>query len=138
MEIISRIFRRLAMIGRRELRMYSHRPLFLFCMIIAPLFCLVFLTSLMGKGLPTKLPAAIVDEDNTHITHTITRILGSMEEVKFVYHFPHSPRREKLCREARYTDFSICRRKPPRRLWPAASRAYRSIPTNAIMCQETC
>lgn len=87
MEIISRIFRRLAMIGRRELRMYSHRPLFLFCMIIAPLFCLVFLTSLMGKGLPTKLPAAIVDEDNTHITHTITRILGSMEEVKFVYHF---------------------------------------------------
>ena len=67
--------------------MYSHRPLFLFRMIIAPLFCLVFLTSLMGKGLPTKLPAAIVDEDNTHITHTITRIRGSMEEVKFVYHF---------------------------------------------------
>lgn len=75
------------MIGRRELKMYSHRPLFLFCMIIAPLFCLIYLTSLMGEGLPTKLPAAMVDEDNTHITHTITRILGSMEEVKLVCHY---------------------------------------------------
>ena len=75
------------MIGRRELKMYSHLPLFLFCMIIAPLFCLIYLTSLMGEGLPTKLPAAMVDEDNTHITHTITRILGSMEEVKLVRHY---------------------------------------------------
>lgn len=87
MNNISKTFRRLAMIGKRELKMYSHRPLFLFCMIIAPLFCLVFLTSLMSKGLPTKLPAAMVDEDNTHITHTITRILGSMEEVKLVRHY---------------------------------------------------
>ena len=57
-------------------------------MLIAPLFCLVFLTTLMSEGLPTKLPAAMVDEDNTHITHTITRILGSMEEVKLVRHYP--------------------------------------------------
>ena len=83
----SKTIRRLAMIGGRELKMYSHRPLFLFCMIIAPLFCLIYLTSLMSEGLPTKLPAAMVDEDNTHITHTITRILGSMEEVKIVHHY---------------------------------------------------
>ena len=87
MNIKSKTVRRLAMIGRRELKMYSHRPLFLFCMIIAPLFCLIYLTSLMSEGLPTKLPAAMVDEDNTHITHTITRILGSMEEVKIVHHY---------------------------------------------------
>lgn len=87
MNIKSKTVRRLAMIGRRELKMYSHRPLFLFCMIIAPLFCLIYLTSLMSEGLPTKLPAAMVDEDNTHITHTITRFLGSMEEVKIVHHY---------------------------------------------------
>ena len=87
MNIKSKTIRRLAMIGGRELKMYSHRPLFLFCMIIAPLFCLIYLTSLMSEGLPTKLPAAMVDEDNTHITHTITRILGSMEEVKLVRHY---------------------------------------------------
>lgn len=68
--------------------MYSHRPLFLFCVVIAPLFCLIFLTSLMDAGLPTKMPAAMVDEDNTHITHTITRILGSMEGVKIIRHYP--------------------------------------------------
>ena len=87
MNIKSKTIRRLAMIGKRELKMYSHRPLFLFCMIIAPLFCLIYLTTLMGEGLPTKLPAAMVDEDNTHITHTITRILGSMEEVKLTQHY---------------------------------------------------
>lgn len=87
MNIKTKTIRRLAMIGGRELKMYSHRPLFLFCMIIAPLFCLIYLTSLMSEGLPTKLPAAMVDEDNTHITHTITRILGSMEEVKLVRHY---------------------------------------------------
>ena len=88
MNIISKTIRRLAMIGKRELKMYSHRPLFLFCMIIAPLFCLIFLTSLMDAGLPTKMPAAMVDEDDTHITHTITRILGSMEGVKIIRHYP--------------------------------------------------
>ena len=87
MIIISKTTRRLAMIGKRELKMYSHRPLFFFCMIIAPLFCLVFLTSLMSDGLPTKLPAAMVDEDNTHITRIITRILGSMEEVDITHHY---------------------------------------------------
>ena len=87
MNIISKTIRRLAMIGKRELKMYSHRPLFLFCMIIAPLFCLIFLTSLMSAGLPTKMPAAMVDEDDTHITHTITRILGSLEGVKIVRHY---------------------------------------------------
>lgn len=87
MNVKSKTFRRLAMIGKRELEMYSHRPLFLFCMIIAPLFCLVFLSTLMSEGLPTQLPAAIVDEDDTHITHIISRILGSMEEVKIEHHY---------------------------------------------------
>ena len=87
MIVISKFFRRLAMIGKRELKMYSHRPLFLFCMIIAPLFCLIYLTSLMSDGLPTKLPAGLVDEDDTHITHIASRILGSMEEVEIVKHY---------------------------------------------------
>ncbi len=87
MNIIHNTIGRIAMIGKRELRMYSHRPLFLFCMIIAPVLCLVFLTSLMSDGLPTKMPAAMVDEDDTHITHTITRTLGAMEGVEIVRHY---------------------------------------------------
>lgn len=79
---------RLVRIFRRELRIFSHRPLFLFTMIVAPILCIVFLTTLMADGLPTKLPAGLVDEDDTHITHIVARILGSMEETDFVARYP--------------------------------------------------
>lgn len=80
--------RRFIYINRREIKMYSKRPLFLFCMIIAPLACIFFFTTLMMKGLPTRLPAAIVDEDNTHVTRIVCRLLNAFQEtdVKYVYH----------------------------------------------------
>ncbi len=70
-------------ITRRELRTFSKRPIFLVIMIVAPLGFLWMFTSLMQAGLPTKLPAALVDEDNTHVTRQLTRILGTMEETRF-------------------------------------------------------
>lgn len=85
---LSGLYRRLRKITVRELRIFAHRPLFLFTMIVAPVLCLVFLTTLMADGLPTKLPAGMVDEDDTHITHIVTRILGSMEETDIVAHYP--------------------------------------------------
>lgn len=69
---------------KRELKMFAHRPLFLFTMIVAPVVCALFFTTLMGDGLPTKLPAGMVDEDNTHITRIVGRIIGSMEETDIV------------------------------------------------------
>lgn len=78
---------RLVRIFRRELRIFAQRPLFLFTMIVAPILCIIFFTTLMADGLPTKLPAGLVDEDDTHITHTVTRILGSMEETEIVAHY---------------------------------------------------
>ena len=69
----------------RELQQFSRRPIFLMIMIIAPLTFLWLFTSMMGSGLPTKLPAALVDEDDTHVTRQLTRILGSMEETRFVF-----------------------------------------------------
>ena len=53
-------------------------------MFVAPLGFLWMFTSLMQAGLPTKLPAALVDEDNTHVTRQLTRILGTMEQTRFV------------------------------------------------------
>lgn len=79
---------RLITIFRRELRIFTHRPLFLFTMIVAPVLSIVFFTTLMSDGLPTKLPAGLVDEDDTHITHIVTRILGSMEETDLVARYP--------------------------------------------------
>ena len=68
----------------RELRAFSKRPIFLMIMFVAPLGFLWMFTSLMQSGLPTKLPAALVDEDDTHVTRQLTRILGTMEETRFV------------------------------------------------------
>ena len=42
---------------KRELRRLVSRPLYLFCMVIAPLFCYIFFTTLMDSGLPTDMPA---------------------------------------------------------------------------------
>lgn len=79
---------RLYLIIRRELRLFAHRPLFLFTMIVAPILCVFFFTTLMSDGLPTKLPAGLVDEDDTRITRIVGRILGSMEETELVARYP--------------------------------------------------
>lgn len=81
-------FSRLIAIFCRELRLFAHRPLFLFTMIVAPVLCIVFFTTLMADGLPTKLPAGLVDEDDTHVTRIVSRILGSMEETDLVTRYP--------------------------------------------------
>ena len=82
------VFQRVWAISLRELKAYSRRPLFMFCMVVAPLLCVVFFTSLMDKGLPTDLPAGIVDEDNTNISRTIIRTIDAMEEANFVVSYP--------------------------------------------------
>lgn len=81
-------FSRLIAIFRRELRLFAHRPLFLFTMIVAPVLCIVFFTTLMADGLPTQLPAGLVDEDDTHVTRIVSRILGLMEETDLVTRYP--------------------------------------------------
>ena len=99
---------RLGLIFRRELRIFAHRPLFLFTMIVAPVLCIVSFTTLMSDGLPTKLPAGLVDEDDTHITHIVTRILGSMEETDLVTRYPSfSEARRAMQRGEIYSFFYI-------------------------------
>lgn len=46
---------------KRESRRLVSRPLYLFCMVIAPLFCYVFFTTLMDSGLPVNMPVGVVD-----------------------------------------------------------------------------
>ena len=102
------VFERLKAISWRELKGYSHRPLFLFCMVVAPVVCAIFFVTLMDKGLPTKLPAGIVDEDNTNISRTIVRTIDAMEEADFVASYPSfSDAREAMQRGEIYSFFYI-------------------------------
>lgn len=49
-------------------------------MVLIPLLSSITLLSIMDDGLPEKLPIAIVDMENSSISHTLIRHLGSMEQ----------------------------------------------------------
>lgn len=75
-------------IAKREVLRITVRPLYLFCMIIAPVFCYLFFTTLMANGLPTDLPAGVVDLDNTSTTRNIIRNLDAFQQTHIVAHYP--------------------------------------------------
>lgn len=75
------------MVMKRECRRLVSRPLYLFCMVIAPLFCTIFFTTLMESGLPTNLPIGVVDMDNSATSRTIARNLDAFGQVAVVAHF---------------------------------------------------
>ena len=75
-------------IAKREVLRIAVRPLYLFCMIIAPVFCYLFFTTLMANGLPTDLPAGVVDLDNTSTTRNIIRNLDTFQQTHIVAHYP--------------------------------------------------
>lgn len=71
----------------REMKRLAARPLYLFCMVLAPLFCYVFFTTLMADGLPADLPAGLVDMDRSAMSRRIGRTLGSMSQTGIVGHY---------------------------------------------------
>ena len=60
--------RRILDIAAREIGHIAHMPIYLFCMIVFPIIIIIFFTSLMGEGLPQKLPCGVVDNDNTLVS----------------------------------------------------------------------
>lgn len=68
----------------REMRSLARRPLMWFCMVLAPLFCYVFFTSLMASGLPTNLPLGLVDCDRTTTTRQLARNLDAFQQTDIV------------------------------------------------------
>ncbi|MBU3853759.1 MAG: ABC transporter permease [Candidatus Paraprevotella stercoravium] len=49
-------------------------------MVIAPLCCCLFFTTLMNEGLPKNLPVGVVDQDNTSTTRNIIRNLDAFTQ----------------------------------------------------------
>jgi ABC-2 type transport system permease protein len=59
-------------------------PIYIFSMIIFPLFCAIFFTTLMGQGLPNDIPTGVVDCDNTPNSRAIIREIDSYQECAIV------------------------------------------------------
>jgi len=74
-------------IMKRECHRMVARPLYLFCMVIAPLFCYIFFTTLMSSGLPTNLPIAVVDLDDTSTSRNLVRNLDAFEQTAVIAHY---------------------------------------------------
>ncbi|MBO4500162.1 MAG: ABC transporter permease [Bacteroidaceae bacterium] len=78
---------RIYILGRRELGRMTKRPIYLLAMICAPLFCFIFFTTLMDEGLPSNIPAGVVDEDNTSLSRQILRNLDSFQQTEIVQQY---------------------------------------------------
>lgn len=74
-------------IARRELRRMATRPIYWFGMVLAPLFCYLFFTSLMSSGLPTDLPLGLVDNDRTTTSRNLARNLDAFQQTDIVQEF---------------------------------------------------
>ena len=75
-------------IAKRETKRLLARPIYIFCMVIAPVVAFLFFTTLMGEGLPSELPAGVVDEDNTSTTRNVIRNLDAFQQTNIVAHYP--------------------------------------------------
>lgn len=79
---------RTARVMCRECRRMVSRPLYLFCMVIAPLLTYALFTTMMGFGLPTDIPVGVVDQDNTSTSRMVVRNLDAFQQTAVVAHYP--------------------------------------------------
>ena len=66
----------------------KNNPMYLFCMVLFPVFVCLFFTSLMEEGQPQDMPVGVVDLDNSTTTRKLIRTLDSFQSSKVVAHYP--------------------------------------------------
>lgn len=55
------------------------RKMYIFGMVVVPVFCIVFFLSLLGRGLPDHVPTAVVDLDHSSMSRSVTRSLRALQ-----------------------------------------------------------
>lgn len=73
--------------ARREIGIIVSTPVYLLCMVVLPLFVMIFFTTLMQQGQPNKMPVGIVDLDNTTTTRSMTRKLDAFQNTNVVAYY---------------------------------------------------
>lgn len=68
----------------RSLVKMASKPIYWVGIFFLPLFSFLLITSLMEAGLPTRVPAGIVDRDGTALSRQMTQTLGGMQMVELV------------------------------------------------------
>lgn len=81
---MSKLEKGLKTIFIRECRRLVSRPIYLIGIVLIPLFCFFFFTTLMWNGVPERLPVAVIDLDHTNTSRQTIRTLNSMSSVEVV------------------------------------------------------
>lgn len=116
----------------RELRRLVSRPLYLCCMVAAPLLCCLFFTTLMYEGLPKDMPVGVVDEDNTSTTREILRNMDAFSQVHLTEDYASVSEARRAMQQGKIYAF-IFRRALPRRFCRAGSPRCLFIPITACL-----
>ena len=77
-------------IAKRECRILTSKPLYLFTALIFPLFALFFMTTIFGDGMIDSLPVGIVDEDDSHMSRNIGRLCSAVPEISIMHKFSNT------------------------------------------------
>lgn len=70
---------------RREVHRLAGRRMFLFAMVVVPLFVTVFLLSILSEGLPERVPA-VVDLDHSTLSRAMTRNLEALQTTSVTHY----------------------------------------------------
>lgn len=79
-----KVLKDIYLIALRECGNIRRNPIYAFCMIFFPIIVVIFFTSLMGEGVPAKMPMGIVDQDNTPTSRAIIRRLDGLQTTSIV------------------------------------------------------
>lgn len=63
--------------ARREVGVVARRPWEVFAVVLAPLLWMALTWGLLGGGLPSQLPVAVVDLDNSAASRAVARAVGA-------------------------------------------------------------
>lgn len=69
----------------RELRRMVSRPIYLVMTIVIPLVVVLFFATFLNKGVPTQMPIAVIDFDNSSSSRQIVRTISSGQFCKVKY-----------------------------------------------------
>jgi len=73
------LFQKIATVVRREVRIWSRRPIYLLGSVAVMAFCTVFYLTFLGDGVPSDLPIAVVDLDDSSTSRNFTRQLDATQ-----------------------------------------------------------
>ncbi len=70
----------------RELNRIVSRPIYVVAILIIPIFAYIFFATMFADGLPTKLPIAVVDNDNSSLSRNFIRQMDAMQMIHVSMH----------------------------------------------------